>query len=156
MNTDPHKSGQAAGTEPVNRDVSFETRDVQTGSIYVYLAVLAVAVVLSYGICVFVLRGTISMAVDEDTPPPPVRAEMGKDYEAMPPEPRLQGLPGHTNDPQEDRREKLEQDTAANEKAVWIDQSAGIAQIPVKDAMKLIVEKGLPGGSAAAAGKKSQ
>jgi hypothetical protein len=72
----------------------------------------------------------------------------------MPPEPRLQGVPGHTNDPQEDRREKLEQDTEANEKAVWIDQSAGIAQIPVKDAMKLIVQKGLPGAAAAPAEKK--
>jgi hypothetical protein len=154
MSIDPHKSGQAAGSEPVNRDVSFETRDVQTGSIYTYLAVLAVAVILSYGICVFVLRATTHMAADEDTPPPPVREEMGKDYQMMPPEPRLQGVPGHTGDPQEDRREKVDQDTAANEKAVWIDQNAGIAQIPVKDAMKLIVEKGLPGASAAPAGKK--
>jgi hypothetical protein len=152
MSTDPHKSGHATESEPVNRDVSFETRDVQTGSIYVYLAVLAVAVILSYGICVFVLRGTAHMAVDEDTPP--VREEMGPDYHMMPPEPRLQGVPGHSNDPQEDRREKVEQDTEANEKAVWIDQRAGIAQIPVKDAMKLIVEKGLPGIPAAAAGKK--
>jgi hypothetical protein len=154
MSTDPHKPEQAAGSEPVHSDVSFEPRDVQTGSIYVYLAILAVAVILSYGICVFVLRGTTHMAVDEDTPPPPVREEMGPNYHMMPPEPRLQGVPGHTNDPQEDRREKVEQDTEANEKAVWIDQSAGIAQIPVKDAMKIIVQKGLPGSAAAPAEKK--
>jgi hypothetical protein len=154
MSTETHKSKQAGESEPVNSTVSFETRDVKTRTIYVYLGVLAVAVILSYAVCVFVLRGTTHMAVDEDTPPPPVREEMGSDYHMMPPEPRLQGVPGHTNDPQEDRREKLEQDTEANEKAVWIDQSAGIAQIPVKDAMKLIVQKGLPGAAAAPAEKK--
>jgi hypothetical protein len=68
----------------------------------------------------------------------------------MPPEPRLQGVPGHGNDPQADLREKVRLDTEANEKAGWIDQDAGIAQIPVKDAMKVIAEKGLPGAPASA------
>ncbi len=72
----------------------------------------------------------------------------------MPPEPRLQGVPGHTTDPQLDLRVKIEGDTEANEKAAWIDQNSGIAQIPVKDAMKIIAEKGLPGASAAPAEKK--
>jgi hypothetical protein len=38
----------------------------------------------------------------------------------------------------------VERDTRANEELGWVDKNAGIAQIPVKDAMKLIVEKGLP------------
>jgi hypothetical protein len=66
----------------------------------------------------------------------------------------LQGVPGHTNDPQADLREKNKQDTEANETLGWIDQSAGIAQIPVQDAMKMIAEKGMPGVSAAPAEKK--
>jgi hypothetical protein len=49
---------------------------------------------------------------------------------------------------------KREQDEAANETTGWIDQSAGIAQIPVSDAMKIIVEKGMPSVSAAPAEKK--
>jgi hypothetical protein len=47
-------------------------------------------------------------------------------------------------DPQLDWREKLAADKAANEKLAWIDPNDGIAQIPVKDAMKIIAEKGLP------------
>ena len=82
-----------------------------------------------------------------DTPPPPVRQEMGKDYLTMPPEPRLQGVPGHKTDPQSDLRAKLQEDIQANKTAGWIDQTSGIAQIPVEDAMKIIVEKGLPAAS---------
>jgi hypothetical protein len=36
----------------------------------------------------------------------------------------------------------------------WVDKNAGIAQIPVEDAMKIIVEKGLPGASAPQVEKK--
>ena len=75
---------------------------------------------------------------------------MGSAYEALPPEPRLQGVPGHGSDPQADLRQKIQSDTAANEKLGWIDQNAGIAQIPVEDAMKIIAEKGLPAVSPAA------
>lgn len=61
-----------------------------------------------------------------------------------PPEPRLQGMPGHLTDPQLDMREKITADTKENEKLGWVDEKAGVAQIPVKDAMDLIVAKGLP------------
>jgi hypothetical protein len=72
----------------------------------------------------------------------------------LPPEPRLQGVPGHTTDPQQDLRDKLKADTEANQKFAWIDESSGVAQIPVKDAMKIIAENGLPGASASATEKK--
>jgi hypothetical protein len=133
-----------AGAEPRNADVSFETTDVQVTTIYWYLGALAIAVILSYVVCVFVLRLTTKIAVEFDTPPPMIRQEMGSAYDALPPEPRLQGVPGHLTDPQTDLRQKVQADTAANEKYGWIDQSSGIAQIPVQDAMKIIAEKGLP------------
>ena len=72
----------------------------------------------------------------------------------MPPEPRLQGVPGHTNDAQLDLRDKREAYEAANEKYGWTDQQGGIAQIPVEEAMKIIVSKGLPAVPAPAAEKK--
>ena len=133
MSTDMHDTahGSAHGSkgEPRHADVSFEKADVHATTIYWYLGALAIAVVFSYVVCVFVLRATTKIA---------------HDYDAMPPEPRLQGVPGHGSDPQFDLREKNRQDTEANEKIGWIDQSSGIAQIPVQDAMKIIAEKGLP------------
>jgi hypothetical protein len=153
MSTSEHRHDHHAqhGADPVHADVAYEKVDVDPGSIYVYLIVLAVAVLLSYGVCIFVLRGTTKVAESSDTPLPPIRQEMGSDYKAMPPEPRLQGVPGHGNDPQADLREKMKQDTDANDRFDWIDQNAGIAQIPVADAMKIIAEKGLPGAPPAEA-----
>ncbi len=151
MSSETHKTGQQAGAEPVNADVSFEKNDVEPKTIYIYLIGLAVAVVLSYAVCIFVLRATTRVAVDYDTPPPPVRQEMGSAFSDMPPEPRLQGVPGHGEDAQSDLREKVLSDAEENEKTGWVDQSVGIAQIPVKDAMKIIAEKGLPGAPASPA-----
>jgi hypothetical protein len=72
----------------------------------------------------------------------------------MPPEPMLQGVPGHTNDPQQDLRNMVQDDREANNKLGWIDKPAGIAQIPVDEAMKIIVSKGLPAVPAPAGEKK--
>jgi hypothetical protein len=154
MSSEIHGQGHGAGADPKHEDVSFEPTDVQAGTIYGYLFALALAVIFSYIVCVFVLRLTTRVAVQSDTPPPPVRQEMGKGFKVMPPEPRLQGMPGHGNDPQSDMRQKLRLDTEENEKTGWIDPTAGIAQIPVKDAMKLIAQKGLPAVTAPPAEQK--
>ena len=150
MSTESHNPDQ----EPRHTDVSFEERDVQTGTIYGYLFAMAIAVVASALICVYILRFTTNYAASTDAPPPPSRDAMGKDYRMMPPEPRLQGVPGHQTDPQADLRQKVHDDSEANEKLEWIDRGSGIAQIPVKDAMKMIAEKGLPAGPAPVTEKK--
>ena len=156
MSTESHNSPRNAGALPEHDSVAFENRDVKSRTIFAYLAALALSVILSYVVCVFILRVTTKLAAESDTPPPPVRQEMGKDYLTMPPEPRLQGVPGHGTDPQYDLREKVREDIQANEKAGWIDQNSGIAQIPVEDAMRIIAEKGLPAASTPPAEKKKK
>lgn len=150
MSTESHNTGQ----EPRHTDVSFEERDIQTGTIYGYLFALGVAVVASLLVCIYILRFTLNYAASTDTAPPPSREALGKDYRALPPEPRLQGVPGHETDPQADMRKKIQEDSEANEKLEFVDRASGIAQIPVKDAMKILAEKGLPAASPAAVEKK--
>jgi hypothetical protein len=111
-------------------------------------------VAASFFICIYVLRYTERFVSRDDTPMMPARAAMGRDYRVLPPEPRLQGVPGHDVDPQQDHRDKVRTDNEANEKYGWIDQNAGIAQIPVKEAMKIIAQKGLPATPPAAPEKK--
>ena len=152
MSTELHNQSHDAG-EPRHSDVAFEPRDVKAGTIYGYLLALGLAVVASLIVCVYILRFTLKFAASSDAPPPPSRAVLGLDYHELPPEPRLQGVPGHGTDPQQDWRNKLKVDTEANQKFAWIDEGSGIAQIPVKDAMKIIAEKGLPGASASATEK---
>jgi hypothetical protein len=150
MSTESHNTGQP----PRHTDVSFEERDIKAGSIYRYLLALGVATVAALVICVYILRITTNFMASTDTAPPPSREALGKGFRTMPPEPRLQGIPGHETDPQQDLRDKVKIDTEANEKFDWIDKNSGIAQIPVKDAMKIVAEKGLPGVSAPPAEKK--
>jgi hypothetical protein len=135
--------GGGHGDLPRHTTVSFEPRDVKVRTIYWYLVVLTISVAASFLVCVYVLRYTGRFVASSDAPMMPARAAMGSDYHTMPPEPRLQGVPGHDTDPQQDRRDKTQADNDANEKYAWIDQKTGVAQIPVKEAMKIIAAKGL-------------
>ena len=155
MSTDPHKSGN--GNLPEHDTVSFETRDISISSVLWSLFYLAITVFVSLAICLYFFRFSSKYAASQDTPRPIVRQQMSAADElntSMPPEPRLQGVPGHISDPQQDMRDKTAADTKANDSYGWVDEKAGIAQIPVKEAMKIIAEKGLPGAAPAAPEKK--
>jgi hypothetical protein len=56
----------------------------------------------------------------------------------LPPEPRLQ-----TN-PQRDLRDLRAREDAILNGYGWVDQKAGIARIPIAEAMRLVVQRGLP------------
>ena len=148
MNTEAHGSGRAPGQLPRNDDVTFEPSDIKTRGILLSFLYLAIAVIAAFTVCIYILRYTTNIASQSDAPRLPVRQGVSA---TLPPEPRLQGVPGHISDPQLDLRNKIEEDTKANEKAAWIDEKAGIAQTPVRDAMKIIAEKGLPAAPAAPA-----
>ena len=155
MSTDPHKPG--AGNLPEHDTVSFESRDISISSVLWSLFYLAITVVVSLAICLYFFRFSSKYAASQDTPRPIVRQQMSAADElntSMPPEPRLQGVPGHISDPQQDMRDKTAADTKANDSYGWVDEKAGIAQIPVKEAMKIIAEKGLPGVAPATPEKK--
>jgi hypothetical protein len=139
MSTEHHNHGAGNG-RPQHSDVSFEAQDVQPSPILQFLFWLGVAVVLSFVLSLGIYKGLKSYWTNSYTEPPPSRVAGPQ----LPPEPRLQGMPGHLSDPQLDMREKVAADTKENNKLGWVDEKAGIAQIPVKDAMQLIVEKGLP------------
>jgi hypothetical protein len=146
MSTEHHNHGQTNGERPQHADVSFEATDVKSSSIFKFLTYLGITVIVSFFLSLGIYKGLISYWTSSYDAPAPMR-EAGPHF---PPEPRMQGMPGHLTDPQHDMREKVEADTKANNELSWVDKNAGIAQIPVKDAMKLIVEKGLPAVSAPA------
>ncbi|HKM81123.1 MAG TPA: hypothetical protein VJY15_09205 [Candidatus Acidoferrum sp.] len=151
MSTEPQKNGHGEAGEPVHDDVSFETRDLRPSPILKFLMYLGITIILSYGLALLVYRGLTHHWQETYTAPPPSR---GNTPPTMPPEPRLQEMPGHLSDPQKDWRDKVKADTEANNQLLWIDRNSGIAQIPVSEAMKLISEKGLPAVHVAPAEKK--
>lgn len=146
MSTEHHNHGQANGGRPEHADVSFEGTDVKSSPIFKFLMYLGITVILSFFLSLGVYKGLIGYWTSRYDPASPMRGT-GPHFPA---EPRLQGMPGHLTDPQLDMRTKVEADTKANDELGWADKNAGIAQIPVKDAMKIVVEKGLPAISAPA------
>jgi len=152
-----NEHGHDANGAPVHSDVTFEPRDIDIGTIARYLAYLAITILIALVICLPILNMLTKYVVEQDTPMPAVRAAMTqqqRDEQQLPPQPRLQGVPGSTNDPQQDMRDKMAADTRANETLAWVDKEKGIAQIPVADAMKIIAEKGAVPAAPAVAEKK--
>jgi hypothetical protein len=116
-------------------DPGYETRDVPGSLVFWSLTGLAIATVFS-AIFVFGFFVYLRAQPDRVTPEPsPFASERG-----LPPSPRLQADP-----PME-----LAEYNAKMEKTVssygWVDKAAGIAHIPVDDALSIVAEKGLPHG----------
>jgi len=158
MSTEKHNNGHGNGDAPFHETVTFEPRDINVGTVAKQLIYLGLTIVIALLICIPVLKFLTDMAAENDTPMAPVRAQMStgdRDNLSLPPEPRLQGVPGHKADPQQDLRDKIAADTAANESLGWVDKSNGIAKIPVSEAMKIIAEKGGTPSSGATASKGS-
>src|SRR5260370_33237327 len=111
MSTESHKTSQ----EPRHTDVSFEARDIKAGTIYRYLFALGMTVVAALLICVYIFRFTLNFAASSDTPPPPSREVLGKDFRALPPDPRRHGAPAHATDQHADLRKKNREDSQDKE-----------------------------------------
>lgn len=154
MSADTYKNGKGS-RPPEHDDVAFEPRDVKTTSVLEFLVYLALTIVATLLVCWGVWSFTTTRIARFDTPLPPVRQGAAV---IVPPEPRLQalGMPRdyHDVDPQQDYRDKLKRDREALEKIAWVDEKAGIAQIPIEEAVKIVAEKGLAVASPKAAPKK--
>ena len=122
-------------TDSAHQTAHHETSDANVNAIFLFGAglTLVVAMVLFFGWLLFgyfVNRQAESASRDF-----PLAAEQ---QNRLPPEPRLQ-----TN-PKEDLREmRAEEDGILNSYG-WVDQNAGIVRIPIGEAMKLTVQRGLP------------
>lgn len=129
------------GPEPLHPDVSFDATDVKPGAVMGFLMYLGLAIVVALLVVWWSLALIESRVARFDRPRSPLRVGV---KEPQPPEPRLQGVPGHTSDPQQDLRDYLEEMKKQQNSYGWADEKAGVARIPIDDAMKIIAEKGLP------------
>ena len=115
-------------------EVRYEQSDVRAGAIVRF----AIGLVLVVGVSAVVLLGLFKLFARQqrrhDPPPPPLAQEAGR----LPPGPRLQAAP----------LQDLEQLRAEEEKELtsygWVDEKAGIAHIPIYEAIKIVAARGLP------------
>ena len=75
-----------------------------------------------------------------ELPRPPMTAT-----NELPPEPRLQGSPGHESPPELEMKELRSAQEAALHSYGWVDRNAGIVRIPIEQAMQELAEEGIVG-----------
>ena len=130
-----------------NNGLGFERQDWTGRPVYGFLISLAIIGVLVYftvwGIFIVLDKyftthqGEVSPMVQQETGTP-TRAVSPGHIEATFPEPRLE-----TNERNEINDFRLGEEQTLNSYG-WVDQNAGVARIPITEAMKLVAQRGLP------------
>jgi hypothetical protein len=119
--------------DPPTADRGYEHSDVAIRPLMIFLAALAMSLVVVGGI----VAGLFSLFEREAEREDPVPSPLAQDDQPIP-GPLLQVLPQEDLD---DFRERQQQRLDATE---WVDEPRGIARIPVEQAMDLTLKDGLP------------
>lgn len=113
--------------------VSYEKKDADARAIVRAGIGLALATIVTSALVLVFFRWLAVRERREDPPPPPLaRMEPGR----QPPAPRLQTLPAR--DLAAVRAEEQRTLTTYG----WVDEPAGIVRIPIRDAMRILAERG--------------
>jgi hypothetical protein len=130
---DQHLTHAAATDNP---EVHHEETDVNIRAILGFAAALTVvAIVIHVAIWGLYRVLDASQTRQQKTPDFPLATQQ---EQRLPPEPRLQ-----TN-PRQDLADLRAQEDAALSSYGWVDRNAGTVRIPIEQAMKLTLERGLP------------
>jgi hypothetical protein len=139
--TDPHSPGHDRGGDGLhNPDVSHEDTDIDVGTVLRFGGGLFMTVV----VCAVIVWGVFRLFEREASARDPQISPVARPAGQLPPGPRLE-----TNE-----HSALAKFRAEEEKAIdgygWVNQQGGIAHIPIAEAKRLLVQRGLPSRSGAA------
>jgi hypothetical protein len=136
MVIDPHNAPNGPGGEA---GPGYETRDVNVSALLKFAVSLAVIlVVVSFG-----MKWTFDYYAKTQTLGP--AATPFEDERTIPPLPRLQVAP------QKEIHDYWESQQGIVNSYGWVDRQNGVVRIPVDRAMRILLQRGLPARSAAAA-----
>jgi hypothetical protein len=124
----------ANGAEPLHEPNAVNIPGVVKFLVWLSAAIVVVALSM-WGL----FRYFDSRKAREAPPPSPLAAGA-----RLPPEPRLQGAPGSASSPAEDIRRFREREDQMLDSYGWIDRQNGVIRIPIEQAKRLILQRGLP------------
>jgi hypothetical protein len=122
--------------QPHHADVSHETSDVNIRGILTFGGGLVVLGAVVY-LVVWLLFGYLNRRESAASASPAYPLAVGQD-DRLPPEPRLQAHP------RQDLKELRESEDALLRSYGWVDKNQGVVRIPIDEAMKLVLQRGLP------------
>jgi hypothetical protein len=117
-----------------NPDVAHEEADINIRTVLMFAGGLAVIIVISALLMGLLFRVLSSQAAANDPQISPVARPSGQ----SPPAPNLL-----TNEPAELRKFQVEE-AGKLQGYGWVDQQGGVARLPIAEAKRLIIERGLP------------
>lgn len=133
--------------------IGHEVSSLRIGPVVWFMIGLSAATVIVCLLMAGLFNALQQREVESEEKPSPLAGERQK----LPPEPRLQLAPSSTEQLerklppnikedhplQEMKRVRAEQDQRLNSYG-WVDQKSGVVRIPIDQAKKLLLEKGLP------------
>ena len=119
----------------MSEDIHHEPSDIDFRAILAVGAGLVVAALVIYALVWLLFLYLSNREAHGVLPEFPLAASQ---EQRLPPEPRLQ------TDPREDLRVLRQSEDQILQSYGWIDKNAGVVRIPIDEAMKLTVERGLP------------
>jgi hypothetical protein len=140
-----HEPGEQAA--PINGSVDYEAKDFPVQAVITFGLVLALMIGAAHLIVWAANRVIGTQAADSASAISILRPRM---EELLPPEPRLQGIPGHAEAPPDELRQVRQADEAILNSYGWVDQQGGIARIPISEAMRLLAAPGQSDGDGSA------
>ena len=151
--TDEHTDKTARHSNGAGADIGNELSELRIGAIVWFLIGLTAATVVVFLLMAGLFHALNSGEQRKEGKASPLAGERQK----LPPEPRLQLAPSSVeqienkqppnlkqdNPLQEMKRLREEEDSKLNSYG-WADEKAGVVRIPIDEAKKLLLEKGIP------------
>ena len=134
----PHESPVASGSHPHSPDK--RDSDVDIRAIFTFGVGLLVSAIVIQGLIWLLFRAFEGREATRNVPSYPLAA--GQDSR-LPPEPRLQ------TDPRGDLGELRAHENTVLSTYGWVDKASGVVRIPIDEAMKITIQRGLPARSGA-------
>jgi len=126
---------------PANPDVHHETTDVNIRGVFGFAAGLLVAGIFIHFVVWLLFLLLADRHAQRVAPEYPLAAT---EQRRLPPEPRLQPAPPDWRTPREDLQDFRRQEDDVLNNYGWVDKGAGVVRIPIDEAMKVVVQRGLP------------
>ncbi len=130
-----------------NPDTKHETTDVSASMLLKYIGVLVVGTVIILG-AMKLLSDFFERREQSEELPPASRVNP-PGTQRLPPGPRLQGAPGSMELPMADMKTYLDEQNAKAQNYGWVNREAGIVRIPIDQAKKLVLERGIASATGA-------
>jgi hypothetical protein len=125
-----------AHREPHHADVAHEASDFNFRAVVTFGGGLLVLGAVVYFV-VWLFFGYLTRRADRASADLAYPLAVGQD-DRLPPEPRLQA------NPRQDLKDLREAEEARLKSYGWVDRDAGVVRIPIDEAMKLTLQRGLP------------